>query len=150
MPEDLFERPANGFVGRFIGSPPMNLVEASMEEDGGVLWLVIGGSRLRLPEEKARSVRKSEQREILLGIRPGDVHAAEGNRDNSLRALITQVEPLGGESLVHASVDGLEISFLSRNDNGKKPTVESPVQLSLDLAKAHFFEKGGIQKTLES
>jgi hypothetical protein len=70
-------------------------------------------------------------------------------RDKSLRALITQVEPLGGESLVHASVDGIGFLFLSRNISEEKLRVESSVQLSLDLAKAHFFEKHGIQKSLE-
>lgn len=143
-PEELFDRPANAFVGRFIGSPPMNLLEASLRDDNGVVWLLIGRSRLRLPE-KARALK---QRECLLGIRPANVHIAAEAKGDSLPATITQVEPLGGESLIHASVDDQEISFLHGSGNGK-PRVGSSVQLSFDLARAHLFETGGKQRSLE-
>src|ERR1700750_623182 len=60
-PQELFERPANVFVGAFIGSPAMNLVRAQL--DGGEASF--GGVRLTLAGAAAHG-----RREVVLGVRP--------------------------------------------------------------------------------
>src|SRR5216110_1101795 len=49
-PEELYQRPLNVFVGGFIGSPAMNMLEATLERRGGVLELVLGDARIELGE----------------------------------------------------------------------------------------------------
>lgn len=147
VPQELYEKPANAFVATFIGSPPMNLIEASLIEDAGTLWLTIGGARLRVPE-KARLLKESGQAECLLGIRPENVHIAEEKTVASLPARIIQVEPLGRETFVHARVDDREISFLIPGGHKIETRAGESPQLAFDLAKAHFFAVGGGQESL--
>ena len=49
-PQDLYERPANLFVGGFIGSPAMNIVEGTLETENGGFFAVFGGNRLRIDD----------------------------------------------------------------------------------------------------
>src|SRR5919197_4387284 len=53
-PQALYERPSNLFVAGFIGSPAMNLLRGSLERDLDGTWLVLGSSRLRLPDRVVR------------------------------------------------------------------------------------------------
>src|SRR5512132_4448564 len=50
-PQELYDRPVNLFVGGFIGSPAMNLVEAKLERTDGALTAVAGSQRIGLGDE---------------------------------------------------------------------------------------------------
>ena len=52
-PQVLYDEPVNLFVGGFIGSPSMNMVEATVERDDDGVWVAFGGIRLRMPDEVA-------------------------------------------------------------------------------------------------
>ena len=70
-PMEVFLRPANTFVASFIGSPPMNLIDASVRSIDGVLHGIVGGETeqaLRLPDAFARNA--SDGQAVKLGIRP--------------------------------------------------------------------------------
>ncbi len=153
-PEDLYERPANAFVARFIGSPPINLLKASLAEEEGVVRLEIGTSKLDAPAEKVRLLKASGHRECLLGIRPEYVRLAESmeqaKSSGFLPAKILQIEPLGRESLVHAAVDGQEIRFLAGHGCEIKTKVGGIANLVLDLTGAHFFKTGGRQESIQN
>ncbi len=85
-PVDLYERPANVFVARFIGTPPMNLLALERGADGAVLEGTEGP--VVLPAEYARG---------KLGIRPEHI-ALEFGR--GVPATVQSVEYLGGDSLL--------------------------------------------------
>ena len=53
-PQELYDRPVNLFVGGFIGSPAMNMVEASLERADGTLAAAVGSQRIELGERNAR------------------------------------------------------------------------------------------------
>ncbi|MFO1399373.1 MAG: ABC transporter ATP-binding protein [Burkholderiales bacterium] len=91
-PVELYERPANVFVARFIGTPPMNLL-ALERGDGGV---VIGGT-------EGPVVLPSEYVGGRLGVRPEHVTIAH---DRGVRALVEGVEYLGGDSLLTCRIGG--------------------------------------------
>ena len=106
-PQELYDRPVNLFVGGFIGSPAMNLVEATLErKDGGVV-AVAGQQRIVLGQEtlSARpALQQYEGRQVVLGIRPEDLEdaaLAEGREDQRLRGKVTLTEALGSEVMVH-------------------------------------------------
>jgi multiple sugar transport system ATP-binding protein len=112
-PQELFDRPANLFVASFIGSPPMNLVEARLEfeGDGAVAWL--GDQPLRLGAELVRTrpeLREYRGRVVGLGLRPEHLHgraeARSGREPSELRGEVVTVEALGTEYLVHVEVAG--------------------------------------------
>jgi multiple sugar transport system ATP-binding protein len=109
-PEELYHRPMNVFVGGFIGSPAMNMLEATIEHRNGVRELVLGESRIGLGEQvlAARPALASyENRPIILGIRPESLEdaALAGGESPRLHGRAELREALGSEVLVHFSVD---------------------------------------------
>jgi multiple sugar transport system ATP-binding protein len=110
-PQELFERPRNLFVAGFIGSPAMNLVEATLDRADGV-WVVFGSHRLRVPDEllAARpAVGRAVGQRVVLGIRPDDFEDAalvpEAEPDARLPVLVDLRETLGREAYIHFEVD---------------------------------------------
>jgi multiple sugar transport system ATP-binding protein len=111
-PQQLYDNPTNLFVGGFIGSPAMNMVEARLARADGGLFAEFGSNRLRLDEEavSARPALKSyEGKSVVLGIRPESIEDATfvpvAPKDRSLTATVDLREALGSEILVHFSVD---------------------------------------------
>jgi multiple sugar transport system ATP-binding protein len=119
-PHDLYERPANLFVASFIGSPAMNLYEATVSGPPEQLVLGLGSQRLALPAEVGRgrpTLAGAEGRKVVVGIRPECLtltsDAAAGT-EQTISARAELVESLGNESLVHFSTDARKI----RNHGG--------------------------------
>jgi multiple sugar transport system ATP-binding protein len=110
-PQELYDRPLNLFVGGFIGSPSMNLVEATLERADGGLVAVAGSQRIALGDEtlSARpALKQFEGRPVILGIRPEDLEDAELAEASAGRTLAGEVqltEALGSEVMVHFSID---------------------------------------------
>src|SRR6266702_2097933 len=83
-PQALYDRPVNLFVGGFIGSPSMNMLEAKLERSDGSLLAAIGDQRVVLDDEALAAkpgLARYEGREIVLGIRPEDLEDAALARD---------------------------------------------------------------------
>jgi multiple sugar transport system ATP-binding protein len=111
-PQELYDRPVNIFVGGFIGSPAMNLVEARLEQDDGGLAAVLGETRLKLDDETLSDrpgLRAFEGRSLVVGIRPEhleDAAIAHDDRpDRRLKGEVELREALGSELMVHFAID---------------------------------------------
>jgi multiple sugar transport system ATP-binding protein len=110
-PQELYDRPLNLFVAGFIGSPAMNLVEATLERADGGLTAVAGSQRIALGDEtlSARpALKQFEGRPLILGIRPEDLEDAELAESAAGRTLAGEVqltEALGSEVMVHFKID---------------------------------------------
>jgi multiple sugar transport system ATP-binding protein len=110
-PTHVYDNPANLFVAGFIGSPQMNLAQATIETRDGGLAAKLGDETIPIPEEVAREqgLEKWRDRPVILGIRPEDLHQArDGEQTGSyakLQAVIDRVEALGASLLVHFAVD---------------------------------------------
>jgi multiple sugar transport system ATP-binding protein len=92
-PEDLYDRPGDLFVASFIGSPPMNLVEARVGERG---MLEFAGVSLPVPEAAGR-----DGGSVILGIRPEDLTGAGDDDAVRIPAQVTLRESVGSEVYVH-------------------------------------------------
>jgi len=138
-PEDLYGRPGTPFVASFIGQVPMNLVNASVLEEGGDLYLRLGEARLLLPSGPAARVRIINSTEILFGIRPEHIGVARGIAGSPVAGTVTALENLGREVLLQVRVDGLPLSVLT---NDKSIREGEAVALDIPLEAAHFYEKG--------
>ncbi|HEU5363745.1 MAG TPA: sn-glycerol-3-phosphate ABC transporter ATP-binding protein UgpC [Gaiellaceae bacterium] len=107
-PQRLYDRPENLFVAGFIGTPPMNLLEATVSANGGVS-VDLGGHRLPISEEALRNyprLRDFDGRPVIVGLRSADLHPAQGRDDlPRIGARVELVEALGGESMAHFHVD---------------------------------------------
>jgi multiple sugar transport system ATP-binding protein len=111
-PQELYDRPLNLFVGGFIGSPAMNLLEATLERVDGGLAAVLGDQRIRLDDECLNvrpGLKDYESRTVVLGIRPEQLEdaaiARESPEDRRLRGEVELREALGSELMVHFRVN---------------------------------------------
>jgi multiple sugar transport system ATP-binding protein len=111
-PQELYDRPDNLFVGGFIGSPAMNMIEAMLERSDGGVAAAIGSQRIALGEEtlSARPALTSYAgQKLILGIRPEDLEDAELEPDTPteqrLRGEVELREALGSEIMVHFRTD---------------------------------------------
>jgi multiple sugar transport system ATP-binding protein len=111
-PQTLYDRPVNLFVGGFIGSPAMNMLEATLEQTNGTLTAVAGAQRVHLDDEtlSARpALRNYVGKPVVLGIRPEDLEdvalSPDTPADRRLRGTIELREALGSEIMAHFRVD---------------------------------------------
>ena len=139
-PDDAFRRPATRFVAGFIGSPPMNLVEASIA-DGEIVF--DSGDRLPIPAPYGKSVKAGQR--IVFGLRPDDLYPSghglnTGHADNvherSLKVNLT--EPLGNETLVFLDFAGRD--WVSRMLSPRPLAIGASIPMTFDLSHAHLFD----------
>jgi len=148
-PDEVFRRPATRFVAGFIGSPPMNLHEATVD-DGQLAFA--SGEKLPLPAQFKTNVATGDR--VVFGLRPDDIYptghgiSSGGVADvHQIELPITITEPLGNETLVFVEFNGTD--WVSRMLNPRPLRPGERVAMSLDLSQAHLFaaETG---KTLRS
>jgi multiple sugar transport system ATP-binding protein len=96
-PTEVYDRPANLFVAGFIGSPPMNIVESTV--DGNVVK--IGDVALPLP----RDVSLQAGQQVIVGVRPEDVDGSGADGGTRMRGKIERVEALGASLLGYFRVN---------------------------------------------
>jgi multiple sugar transport system ATP-binding protein len=111
-PQELYDRPVSLFVAGFIGSPTMNMIEATVERAGDRLVVVLGGQRLALAPEAVQAhpaLKSYVGKRVVVGIRPEDmedVALAPGTPpDQRLEGRVLLREALGSEVNAHFEVD---------------------------------------------
>jgi multiple sugar transport system ATP-binding protein len=112
-PQRLYGQPKNLFVAAFIGSPAMNLFEATLSGDGASLHL--GSQVIALDgavHELNSGLAAYRGRKVVVGLRAEDMPIAEGDQQHGpvLHGHVEAVEALGSELLVHFSLDATRIS----------------------------------------
>jgi len=112
-PQTLYDRPVNIFVGGFIGSPAMNMVEGTIERSNGTIAVALGTQKLVLDDASTTSLaalRSYEGRPVIAGIRPEHLDDASLAPDTPpgrrLRGTVELREALGSELMVHFTVEG--------------------------------------------
>jgi multiple sugar transport system ATP-binding protein len=138
-PDEVFKRPATRFVAGFIGSPPMNLHEATVA-DGKLVFS--GGGSLPLPGRFKAAVGAGDK--VVFGLRPDDLYpvghglqSGDAADVHELELPVTVTEPLGNETLVFSEFDGRD--WVSRMLNPKPLKAGDRVAMSFDLSQAHLF-----------
>jgi len=113
-PQTIYDHPANMFVAGFIGSPPMNFLQARLAEEDGRVYVQGKGFKLLIPEDKVTDqVRGYLGREVVFGIRPEDLRTPEMVREDRTEASfpgkVRVREPLGDELIIYADCAGEEV-----------------------------------------
>jgi len=127
-PEELFKRPVNKFVAGFLGTPPMNFLDARIETRGDIPYAVGDGFDLRLTGEKGHAAAAHANQGLTLGVRPSDIDYAP--QAQSERAL--QLQPLVSEYVGAQSV-------LLCQSGANKVTVEVKSETPLALGQTLTF-----------
>ncbi len=111
-PQRLYDHPVNLFVAGFIGSPAMNMIEATLSTSNGSADVEFGGQRLGVPAEVMAShagLRRFEGGSVVVGLRPEDIEDAslvpEAPEDRRIRTVVDLRESLGADVVMHFTVD---------------------------------------------
>jgi multiple sugar transport system ATP-binding protein len=137
-PHDVYERPANRFVALFVGSPPMNVLRATVDDAG----VHVGGVTLPIDAERRNACEAAGVTEI--GIRPEDIHLAEAGAAGAVNGEIYVVEPMGNETFVDIRVAGERLTL--RAGRGFRAAIGSTAGVTFDTADACFFDSTGSTK----
>ncbi|TJW58399.1 MAG: ABC transporter ATP-binding protein [Mesorhizobium sp.] len=138
-PREIYDRPATMFVADFIGSPPMNLHEATVS-DGRLVFS--RGDSLPLPGQFKSKTAAGDK--VVFGIRPDDFyptgHGLSSGGETEVHRVelpVSITEPLGNETLVFAEFNGAD--WVSRMLNPRPLKAGDRIGMSFDLSRAHLF-----------
>ncbi|MBV1902741.1 MAG: TOBE domain-containing protein, partial [Marinosulfonomonas sp.] len=127
-PEDVYHKPANTFVARFIGAPSMNLLPGNWSDEGVKLE---SGRRLEIPMASA-----PKSAAVMLGVRPDDL--LPGSEAPLISGTVTVREPLGHDTLIYVDTPAGEVT--AKADGRTPPQVGETVDLGADTANLHLFD----------
>ena len=165
-PEDLYAHPANAFVAAFIGSPSMNLYEATLrrgDDPDGNCQIDLGDQCLAVPADVVAArpaLAKYLDQPVVIGFRPEhleDAAVATEHPDNQrLDAVVDVREALGAETLVHFNLNaqGVESgdpdALDEMRDTGRctarfaaetRARVGDQIRVNVDVQNLHFFDR---------
>jgi multiple sugar transport system ATP-binding protein len=108
-PLAVYDHPADMFVGGFIGTPPMNFVDARVSQNGDEAVVEVSGGSFPLPNGRADALRG---RDLVLGIRAEAIGVERAPSDGLIQAKLVVLEPLGSHNLltVRTGEDMLKVS----------------------------------------
>jgi multiple sugar transport system ATP-binding protein len=135
-PLAVYDNPADMFVGGFIGTPPMNFLEASVDQNGGAPVARLSGGSVPLERESASELAG---RTLVLGIRAEAIAVEAEPSDRSVEATVVVVEPLGSHNLltVRCGNDLLKVS--ARPD--VFPPMDSEIWLRIEPERIRWMDR---------
>ena len=137
-PQEVYATPANLFVARFIGNPPMNTVAGKVVVSEGSTLVQLGAGRVDLPQAAADAVKEREEDDVVLGVRP---EHARLDPEGVLEATVAVVEILGHEQHVICRLAGDDTLFVVRQPNDDvAPGNGVGVRIALDTRRLHVFD----------
>jgi multiple sugar transport system ATP-binding protein len=131
-PEDIYDRPATTFVAQLVGTPRINLHEATLENETSTLYVT--GSTVRLPLPADDDLPAA----ILLGVRPEDVQIGSAG---DFPGQIVLIEPLGLETILHVQTG--EQTLLSLVPGMTDLRIGEEVRFSIARDRLHYFRPDG-------
>ena len=143
-PLEVYGSPADTFVARFLGNPPMNLLEGDMAAAGGGPELRLDRTTLALQGWSQAELARTDGRSVILGVRPEDIYETAAEVTNAPPALlevrVDAVEPLGAETLLVLSLagSGQELTARVGRSTSLRPGAKSTV--ALDTGALHLFD----------
>ncbi|MGL5099946.1 MAG: sugar ABC transporter ATP-binding protein, partial [Fusobacteriaceae bacterium] len=143
-PLNLYNKPANKFVAGFIGSPAMNIVEATLEKDEKATYAVLNSdNRVILSAEKAEKVQGYIGKKVWFGIRPeniGNHNTNPGTGVNFITGKVNIVEQMGNEEFIYFSLGNVQYSSRIPVEKAEKIEYGDICQFYIDVEKCYLFD----------
>ena len=142
-PMELYHRPANLFVAQFIGSPAMNVLDATVTsaKSGAITVNVESGSEATLPFGGDAGLNGQS---VKLGVRPEDLRIAKSDKDGIITGVVDIIEKLGEVTLVYVNVAGHGEHVLAKLPGTQESIARgATIHLTADSDALHLFGKDG-------
>ena len=137
-PLEVYRRPADAFVARFLGNPPMNVLKAAVERRDGRPGARLGGGWLPLSRWDAAALPPAD---VLVGMRPEELQLqAPDAAGPVLRGAVVGVEPLGAETLLLVELDGGAGEVTARVHRDVRTRPGDRVGLGVPEAATYLFD----------
>ena len=153
-PINLYENPVNKFVAGFMGSPQMNFINAKLLMLNGKYTVEFGSEDTKttrgrkfyveLPGAKAdtEALKYYVDKEVILGIRPENIHDEEMFLSNAktglIEATVDVTEMMGAESYLYLTCEGIPLTARVSPRSTARP--QDVIKLALDPNKVHLFD----------
>ncbi len=139
-PDEVYYRPANLFVARFVGDPPMNILNCTLKADSLV---VDSEATFQFPapaSDRSMLAEKAGQEQVKVGVRPKDIELVpESRQQTHARGRIMGVDTLGQTTVVTVEVDSVELKVKVATRDA--PDRNSNVGLILDNSRFYYFHR---------
>jgi ABC-type sugar transport system ATPase subunit len=143
-PLDVYRNPADTFVARFLGNPPMNLFRGRLDTQDGRARAHFGANSVVLPKRFAAALAQHTGRDVIVGVRPEDLYEIKpvgGPADMArLPVRVVAVEPLGAETLLVLSLDASNEDLIARIGRDTALRSGDRLDIELDTAAIHLFD----------
>jgi multiple sugar transport system ATP-binding protein len=120
----------------------MNFISAKLVSEGGNVWVVKEDMKLLVPEDKVERLGHLVGKETTFGIRPEDIYdkmyAVAPKDEFTVKGNVDVVEPLGSETLIHATIHGDEI--VAKVDPKSRASAGDKMDLVFDMSMMHLFD----------
>jgi len=137
-PDEVYERPRNMFVAAFLGNPAINFLEGTIESGAGTPFFRRGALAIALPPKFAARLSERPDTEVVLGLRPEDVCAAN-DAAPSLVGKVDSVLPVGSDRFLGLKVEGRDMFV--RVDKETRYQEGAAIRLGLVAERLHLFHK---------
>ena len=144
-PQDIYDSPNNIFVAGFIGAPQMNFIDVKLVEKDGEIYAQNDALSIKLNAGDCGALTSNGYigKEVILGIRPEDIHIEDIFVDNSLdstfEANVELGELMGAE--IYAYLKAGNHSITARFDGRYKLNIGDKLKLAMDKHRIHIFDK---------
>jgi len=137
-PTEIYREPIDLFVAGFVGSPPMNLLEGRLVEEGGLTYFAAGPMRWKVKLKGKRAV------DVVLGVRPEDILVTDSPVPGTFKATIYVAEPLG--SVQYLTLDAQGTKLLAQVGPSYDAVLNKEVYCGFGDGTAYLFEKESGQR----
>lgn len=144
-PINLYEKPNNLFVAGFIGSPSMNFITSKVVKKSDGVVLKFGEHEVKVAQARAKKLLDSgyEGKEVVLGIRPEDIHDEEvfleSSKESIISAKVELTELLGAEVYLYLIINDQQL--VARVDPRSKAKTGDTIKVAFDVNRIHVFDK---------
>jgi len=142
-PLTLYDKPVNKFVAGFIGTPAMNFMEGTINKKRTGVFFNEENFEVKLPDSMVPQVESYVGRDVVLGIRPEDIHdkmdASNASPDNTISATVEVIEPLGADALLYLTTG--KSPFIAKVKGYEQVEINQDIELVFNMQKAHIFDR---------
>ena len=144
-PQEIYDAPNNMFVAGFIGAPQMNFIDVKLIEENGEIFAKNDYLNIKLNKGECGALIEKNYigKEVVLGIRPEDIHIEDIFVDNSLdstfEATVEIGELMGAE--IYAYLKSGDDSIIARFDGRYRVNMGDKLKLAMDKHRIHIFDK---------
>ena len=140
-PEELFKKPINKFVAGFLGTPPMNFMNATIQQEGESTYLRGQNFKLLCDEHTKQRLKDAKTADLTLGIRPSDLTYDVGaSLDQAIEVNVVISEYVGAQSVLIGDCGDDKVMVEMKSDTPVK--FGEKLKFKVNLTELHFFDMG--------